>query len=51
VTCYSFRLAPHRFAAFRDTIAALRIAGKPIWYTEAGQHSRKGRIRSFFWRY
>ena len=21
VTCYSFRLAPHRFAAFRDTIA------------------------------
>jgi hypothetical protein len=34
---YSFRLAPHRFAAFRDTIAALRIAGKPIRYTEAGQ--------------
>src|SRR5262249_1391748 len=33
---YSFRLAPHRFAAFRDTIAALRIAGKPIRYTEAG---------------
>ena len=33
---YSFRLAPHRFAAFRDTIAALRIAGKPIRYAEAG---------------
>ena len=33
---YSFRLAPHRFAAFRDTIAALRIAGEPIRYTEAG---------------
>jgi hypothetical protein len=33
---YSFRLAPHRFAAFRDTIAALRIAGRPIRYTEAG---------------
>jgi hypothetical protein len=32
---YSFRLAPHRFAAFRDTIAALRIAGRPIRYTEA----------------
>jgi hypothetical protein len=33
---YSFRLAPHRFAAFRDTIAALRITGKPIRHTEAG---------------
>jgi len=33
---YSFRLAPHRFAAFRDTISALRIAGKPIRYIEAG---------------
>src|SRR5262249_13208591 len=31
---YSFRLAPHRFTAFRDTIAALRIAGRPIRYTE-----------------
>jgi hypothetical protein len=27
---------PHRFAAFRDTIAALRSAGKPIRHTEAG---------------
>jgi hypothetical protein len=35
---YSFRLAPHRFAAFRDTISALRIAGKPIRYTEAGNN-------------
>jgi hypothetical protein len=27
---YSFRLASHRFAPFRDTISALRIAGK--WF-------------------
>jgi hypothetical protein len=33
---YSFRLAPHRFAAFRETIAAVRVAGMPIQYIEAG---------------
>src|SRR5262249_57588519 len=33
---YSFRLAPHRFAAIRDTIAALPIPLEPIRYAEAG---------------
>ena len=33
---YSFGLAPSRVAAFRDTIAALRIAGNTIPYTETG---------------
>jgi len=36
---YSFRLGPHRLAAFRDTIAAVRIAGKPIQYIDAGPDS------------